>query len=112
MAWFSGNDTPDPGLDARVRNLEQQVSDLWRAIEALQVGPAGPGADAAPAGQPPVPQQQAPGQPGWTSQPGSPGWDAEARALKASGRPIEAIRQVRAVTGWGLKEAKDYVDGL
>lgn len=28
------------------------------------------------------------------------------------GRTIQAIKCVRAATGWGLKEAKDYVDSL
>jgi ribosomal protein L7/L12 len=35
-----------------------------------------------------------------------------ARALIQQGRPIEAIRRVRGLTNWGLRESKDYVDGL
>ena len=35
-----------------------------------------------------------------------------ARQLKDAGKPIEAIKLVRAETGRGLKDAKDYVDGL
>jgi ribosomal protein L7/L12 len=38
--------------------------------------------------------------------------EAQARALLAQGQKIEAIKQVRTATGWGLKEAKDYVDAL
>lgn len=38
--------------------------------------------------------------------------DDELRALVADGQKIEAIKRVRAHTGWGLAEAKDYVDGL
>lgn len=38
--------------------------------------------------------------------------EAEVRALVDGGRLIEAIKLVRAKTGLGLKEAKDYVDRL
>jgi ribosomal protein L7/L12 len=38
--------------------------------------------------------------------------DDEARALLAKGQKIVAIKLVRERTGWGLKEAKDYVDEL
>jgi hypothetical protein len=37
---------------------------------------------------------------------------SEARSLLARRRKIEAIRLVRERTGWGLKESKDFVDGL
>lgn len=30
----------------------------------------------------------------------------------AEGRKIDAIKQAREWTGWGLKEAKDFVEGL
>lgn len=109
MGWFSGNDSTDPGLDARVRQLEHQVAELRQLVAALQSG--APASDPQQTyGYPPVPQQQAPGQPGWATQGGAPGWDAQARATAASGKKIEAIRQVREATGWGLKEAKDYVE--
>lgn len=42
----------------------------------------------------------------------APQLDQEARALLAQGKKIEAIRRVRELTGWGLKEAKDYVERL
>lgn len=32
--------------------------------------------------------------------------------LKAAGKTIQAIKLVREQTQWGLKDAKDYVDGL
>lgn len=35
-----------------------------------------------------------------------------ARILVQQGNKIAAIKLVREQTGWGLKEAKDYVDGL
>ena len=38
--------------------------------------------------------------------------DAEARELLARGNTIQAIKLVRQRTGLGLKEAKDYVEGL
>lgn len=37
---------------------------------------------------------------------------AKVHVLVQQGRVIEAVKQVRAATGWGLKEAKDYVDRL
>ena len=40
----------------------------------------------------------------------APTWADEARALLAQGKKIQAIKHVRAVTGWGLKEAKEYVE--
>jgi ribosomal protein L7/L12 len=36
----------------------------------------------------------------------------EIRALVIAGKKIQAIKMYRAVTGYGLKEAKDYVDSL
>jgi ribosomal protein L7/L12 len=36
----------------------------------------------------------------------------EVRDLLARGRKIEAIKKVRSLTGWGLKEAKDFVDSV
>ena len=36
----------------------------------------------------------------------------EIRSLVADGQQIEAIKKVRELTGMGLKDAKDYVDGL
>ena len=38
--------------------------------------------------------------------------DPEVLRLKRSGNVIEAIKRYRLLTGLGLKEAKDYVDGL
>lgn len=36
--------------------------------------------------------------------------DAEIRSLTNANKKIEAIKLVRSLTGWGLKEAKDWVD--
>ncbi|MEO0491389.1 MAG: hypothetical protein AAF215_12340 [Cyanobacteria bacterium P01_A01_bin.123] len=38
--------------------------------------------------------------------------DNELRSLLAHNRKIEAIKQVRIATGWGLKDSKDYIDQL
>jgi ribosomal protein L7/L12 len=37
---------------------------------------------------------------------------AEVRGLLLQGQKIQAIKVVREYTGWGLKEAKDYVEAL
>jgi hypothetical protein len=37
---------------------------------------------------------------------------AEAKELLARRQMVEAIELVRGRTGWGLKESKDFVDGL
>lgn len=42
----------------------------------------------------------------------TPEIEAEARALVKAKRKIEAIKLVREATGMGLKDAKDYVEGL
>jgi ribosomal protein L7/L12 len=46
------------------------------------------------------------------AQPVSLDVEQEARRLLASSGKIQAIKRVRELTGWGLKEAKDYVDAL
>lgn len=38
--------------------------------------------------------------------------ELQVRNLKAQGQTIPAIKLIREHTGWGLKEAKDYVDRL
>ncbi|MGB7413001.1 MAG: hypothetical protein WA902_02235 [Thermosynechococcaceae cyanobacterium] len=38
--------------------------------------------------------------------------EAEIRYLLASNQKIAAIKRVRQETGWGLKQAKDYIDFL
>ncbi len=32
--------------------------------------------------------------------------------LKQAGQTIQAIKLIREITGWGLAQAKDYVDGI
>ncbi|WP_415329474.1 ribosomal protein L7/L12 [Clostridium perfringens] len=36
----------------------------------------------------------------------------ELRRLVSEGKSVEAVRRCREITGLGLKEAKEYVDGL
>ena len=36
----------------------------------------------------------------------------EVSHLIAKGNTIQAVKRVRELTGWGLKEAKDFVDSL
>jgi ribosomal protein L7/L12 len=43
---------------------------------------------------------------------GDPATDSEVQAQLARGNKIQAIKRVRELTGWGLKEAKDFVDRL
>jgi ribosomal protein L7/L12 len=44
--------------------------------------------------------------------PGSAAVSSQVLALKRQGKQIAAIKLVREATGWGLREAKDYVDRL
>jgi ribosomal protein L7/L12 len=43
---------------------------------------------------------------------GDPASDPDVQIQLARGNKIQAIKRVRELTGWGLKEAKDFVDGL
>ena len=38
--------------------------------------------------------------------------DQEVRQLLRQGQKLDAIKRVRHITGWGLKEAKEYVEAL
>jgi ribosomal protein L7/L12 len=38
--------------------------------------------------------------------------DAELRSLIAEGKKIKAVKRYRIVTGFGLKESKEYIDSL
>lgn len=102
MGIFGGGDGSREdylALEARVASLEATVARL----SAMVAGGAPP--TAAPTASGDVPYA------GTSPGAGSP-WDAEARALKAQGNAIAAIKLVREATHWGLKEAKDYVDRL
>lgn len=38
--------------------------------------------------------------------------DEELLALKLRGQMVDAMKRVMRVTGWGLKQSKDYIDAL
>lgn len=104
MGIFGGGDGSREdylALEARVASLEATVAKL----SAMLAGGAPPS---------PAPPSAAPGDVPYAGAAGGAGapWDAEARALKAQGNAIAAIKLVREATHWGLKEAKDYVDRL
>lgn len=84
-------------LEQRIARLEDQVRQLTQLVRSLTT-------DSAPGTWPVVPAGG-----DMTDQ---PDWLYEVRALTAQGKKIEAIKRTREATGLGLKEAKDYVDGL
>lgn len=81
-------------LEARVAGLETLVAQLAGTVAGLSA-----------TGQTPV--ARAPSAPAAAQR-----WELEARVLKQAGKLIDAIKLVREATGWGLKEAKDFVDRL
>lgn len=81
-------------LDARVKALEATVARLHTMLAAASVSVSD---------QVPLPQATAAAE---------VAWESEARALKAQGNLIGAIKIVREATRCGLKEAKDYVSQL
>lgn len=97
MGIFGGDGSREDylALEARVAALEATVTRL-SAMLAGGVPPVAGARDVPYAG----------------SAPAAAPWEAEARALKAQGNAIAAIKHVREATGWGLKEAKDHVDAL
>lgn len=119
--------TFDPALMARVQehiNADRKI----HAIKELREGTPGLGLQSAKlmvermAARVPPPRQggQSPektAQPGFADDRASVSSipleiELEIRALKAQGDVIPAIKLARERTGWGLREAKDYVDGL
>ncbi|MEM7028162.1 MAG: ribosomal protein L7/L12 [Chloroflexota bacterium] len=97
--------------------LEQEVRRLlsaWRKVDAVKqvrdatnwnLREAKDYVDAIEAGKtPPIPEKPITAAPEIVA--------VEVRDLIAQGRKIEAIKKVRTLTGWGLKEAKDFVDAL
>jgi hypothetical protein len=59
---------------------------------------------------PPIADAVPPGYPA-PARPGGPALPAEFYSLVRQGRKIQAIKMYRELTGVGLKEAKDFVDG-
>jgi ribosomal protein L7/L12 len=95
MGLFGNTNADD--LETRVARLEAQVAALMPLLGADQT--------------PTTWQQQ--GQPtavaGW---PARPVVDADVARILAKGNKIEAIKLAREKYGLGLKEAKDYVEGM
>lgn len=90
-----GNNTDD--LETRVARLEAQVAALMPLLDIDQT--------------PTTWQQQTEpaAQEGW---PLVPVVDADIARILAKGNKIEAIKVAREKYGLGLKEAKDYVEGM
>jgi ribosomal protein L7/L12 len=90
----------------RIERLEYAVGMLWRhlgldpdVLAGVQAAPP-PIADAVPPGY------AAP------ARPGAPALPAQFYDLVRQGKKIQAIKMYREATGAGLKQAKDFVDGL
>ncbi len=84
-------------LEKRIMRLEGQVQQLTRLMQALT-------SDSALDTWPALPSS------GNLAE--QPDWLFEVRSLLAQDKKIEAIKRTREATGLGLKEAKDYVEGL
>ena len=95
MGLFSGGG--DQALERRVTDLEREVRDLRLQLAGLAGTPAGYPTDA-----------------GFSSPAPSGVYEPSALVLShlADGKAINAIKVVREETGWGLAEAKHYVDRL
>ena len=90
-----GNNTDD--LETRVARLEAQVAALMPLLDSDQTRATWQ-------------QQTEPvAQEGW---PLVPVVDADIARIVAKGNKIEAIKVAREKYGLGLKEAKDYVEGM
>ena len=84
-------------LEKRITRLEGQVQQLTQLVHSLT-------SDSAPGTWPAVPSS------GNLAE--QPDWLFEVRSLLAQGKKIDAIKRAREAAGLGLKEAKDYVEGL
>jgi len=96
----------DPETAQRIERLEYQVALLYRHLNL--------GTKEGFLPSPPPAASPASGEP-QDSTPGSavdPRLPPEFFAAMANNKKIQAIKIYRAVTGVGLKEAKDYVDSL
>ena len=101
----------DPETAQRIERLEYQVAMLYRH---LGLNPE-EGLLTPPAFLPPPPYTPSPAYEPQDAVPGpprDPRLPAEFFAAIAADKKIQAIKIYRQATGVGLKEAKDYVDGL
>jgi ribosomal protein L7/L12 len=103
--------TGDVEADARaIMRTGQKIEAIKRVRELTGMGlkEAKDYVDALERGETPMPPETTP-----LAGPLAPEeMDYAARTLTAQGNKIAAIKLVREQTGMGLKEAKDYVDGL
>src|SRR5919106_5686345 len=76
--------------------LKKKIEDEWGITAAAPVAVAAPGAAAAGAGDGAAAEEQT---------------SFDVVLNEAGGQKIQVIKVVRAITGLGLKEAKDLVDG-
>jgi ribosomal protein L7/L12 len=104
---------PGPPSELEVRSLlaagdKIGAIKLYRELTGLGLKEAKDAVDAMEAGRslpsPPTAARRAAGM--------DPATDPEIRSLVQSGQLIEAIKRYRTVTGAGLKEAKDAIEGL
>jgi large subunit ribosomal protein L7/L12 len=90
-------------LKSRVAKLEAAVGSLQAQLAA---GIGGGAVGGIPYGAPSATVPSA------GALPADGAWLAEVRAIKESGKTINAIKLYREHTGVGLKEAKDAVEGM
>ena len=95
MGLFSNSGSSDD-LEIRVARLEAQVAALMPLLDIDQTPTTWQ-------------QQAAPAPAGW---PALPVVDADVARLSAQGKKIEAIKLAREKYGLGLKDAKDWVEGM
>jgi len=114
LTAFDPTRTPapaDPSSEARVIELarsNQKIAaiKMLRGMRSIGLKEAKDWVDAAAAGQPPAPAQNAV-PPVRTA--GGPS-DEEILDVARRGNKIEAIKMARQAYGWGLREAKDWVE--
>src|SRR4051812_14015315 len=107
MGIFGGSaqDQVDLGaINDRLARLESALASLQGQVATLTTGAAAAGGSVPYAGNPTDTTAGA--------LPADSAWLQEVRALKESGKVINAIKLYREHTNVGLKEAKDAVEGM
>jgi large subunit ribosomal protein L7/L12 len=107
MGIFGGSaqDQVDLGaINDRLARLESALASLQGQVATLTTGAVAAGGSVPYAGNPTEASAGA--------LPADAAWMQEVRALKESGKVINAIRLYREHTRVGLKEAKDAVEGM
>jgi large subunit ribosomal protein L7/L12 len=91
-------------VQERLARVESALASLQQQVASLTTGAIAAGGSVPYAGNPNTTSDGA--------LPAGGEWLAEVRALKESGKVINAIKLYRQRTGVGLKEAKDAVEGM